>query len=48
MFRIGLLESGITCTIVALIILVPLIIGRGYARIDKRLKKIENKLDKKK
>jgi len=48
MFRIGLLESGITCAIVALILLVPLIISRSYARLNKRLKDIENKLDKKK
>lgn len=48
MLRIGLLESGITCAIVALILLVPLIISRSYARLNKRLKDIENKLDKKK
>jgi hypothetical protein len=48
MFRIGLLESGITCAIVALILVVPLIISRGYTRLNKRLQDIENKLDKKK
>jgi hypothetical protein len=46
MFRIGLLETGITCAIVALVILVPLILARGHARLDRRLKNIEDKLDK--
>ncbi|MFN8411584.1 MAG: hypothetical protein U0Z26_04275 [Anaerolineales bacterium] len=48
MFRIGVLELVSTCSIVALVIIIPLIITRGYARINKRLKNIENKLEKKK
>jgi hypothetical protein len=44
MFRIGLLEAGITCAIVALAMIIPVMIGR----LNKRLKDIENKLDKKK
>jgi hypothetical protein len=44
MFRIGLLEAGITCAIVALAIIIPLMIGR----LNTRLKDIENKLEKKK
>lgn len=44
MFRIGLIEAGLTCAVVTLILLVPLMI----ARINQRLKSIENKLDKKK
>jgi hypothetical protein len=44
MFRIGLIEAGITCAILALALIVPLIISR----VNQRLKNIENKLDKKK
>jgi hypothetical protein len=44
MFRIGLFEAGITCAIVALAMIIPLMIGR----LNKRLKDIENKLEKKK
>lgn len=48
MFRIGVLELGVTCALVALAIVIPLIITRGYARINKRLSKIENNMAKKK
>jgi hypothetical protein len=44
MFRIGLLEAGITCAIVALAIIIPIMM----MRLNRRLKDIENKLDKKK
>jgi hypothetical protein len=44
MFRIGLIEAGITCALLALVLIVPLIISR----VNQRLKNIENKLDKKK
>lgn len=48
MFRIGVLELGLTCALVALAIVIPLIVTRGYARLNKRLKKIEDNLTKKK
>lgn len=48
MFRIGVLELGVTCAFVALTIIIPLIIARGYAQINKRLKNIENTIAKKK
>lgn len=48
MFRIGVLELGVTCALVALAIVIPLIITRGYERINKRLNKIENNIAKKK
>jgi hypothetical protein len=48
MFRIGVLELGLTCALVALAIVIPLIVTRGYARLNKRLKSIENNLAKKK
>ena len=48
MFRIGVLELGLTCALVALAVVIPLIVTRGYARLNKRLKKIEDNLTKKK
>lgn len=46
MFRIGVLELALTCGLVAFAILIPLIVTRGYARLNKRLKSIEKKIDK--
>ena len=48
MFRIGVLELGLTCALVALALVIPLIVTRGYARLNKRLKGIEDHLTKKK
>jgi hydrogenase-4 membrane subunit HyfE len=48
MFRIGVVELGITCGLLFLVIVIPIIVARYYARVDKRLKNIEKKLDKKK
>ncbi len=48
MFRIGILELGVTCGLIALAIFVPLIVWRGYMRLNKRLKDIEAKISKKK
>ncbi len=47
MFRIGILELALTCGLVVLAIIIPLIVSRGYARLNKRLKNIEKKIDKK-
>jgi hypothetical protein len=47
MIRIGILEFGITCALVALAIVIPLLITRGYARLNKRMKNMEDLLDKK-
>lgn len=47
MFRIGIIELGITCGLIALAIIVPLIVTRGYASLNRRLKDIENKISKK-
>lgn len=46
MFRIGIIELGITCGLVALAILIPLIVTRGYAAVNKRLKNLEDKIKK--
>jgi hypothetical protein len=47
-FRIGVLDLGITGVLIALAIVIPLIITRGYARLNKRMKSMEEKLAKKK
>jgi hypothetical protein len=46
MFRIGVIELGITCALIALAFVVPLIITRGYARLNKRMKNLEDKITK--
>jgi hypothetical protein len=48
MFYISTLELTLTCTLIALLFVVPVIVKRSYARMDKRLKDVEKKLDKKK
>jgi hypothetical protein len=48
MFRIGIFELALSCGLIFLVIVIPIIVARYYARVDKRLKNIENKLDKKK
>jgi hypothetical protein len=39
---------ALTCGLLFLVIVIPIIVARFYARVDKRLKNIENKIDKKK
>lgn len=46
MFRIGIVELGITCGLIALAIIVPLIVTRGYAALNRRLKNLEDKFKK--
>jgi hypothetical protein len=48
MFRISLLELVVACGLATLVIIVPLIILRGYASLNGRLKAMEKKLPKKK
>ena len=48
MFRIGILEAAATCAIIVLAIAIPLVVAPSQARLDKRLKRIENKREKKK
>lgn len=47
MIRIGVMELGFTCALIALAIVIPLIITRGVARLSKRMKNIEDKISKK-
>lgn len=48
MIRIGIYELGFTCALISLAIVIPLIITRGVARLNKRLKNLEDKISKKK
>jgi ABC-type transport system involved in cytochrome bd biosynthesis fused ATPase/permease subunit len=47
MFRIGVMELALTCGLLFLVLVIPVIVARYYARVDERLKNIENKIDKK-
>lgn len=48
MFRIGTLELSLTCGLLLLLLIIPWMVTRFYAQLDKRLKNIEKKIDKKK
>ena len=48
MFRIGIFELVFSCGLIFLVLVIPVIVARYYARVDQRLKNIEKKLDKKK
>jgi hypothetical protein len=47
MFRIGIIELGVTCALIALAIVIPLLVTRGYAKLNKRIKNIEERVSKK-
>ena len=48
MFRMSLLELVVACGLATLVIIVPWIVLRGYARLNDRLKAMEKKFPKKK
>lgn len=48
MIHISVLELALTCGLILLLLVAPIIFKRFYASMDKRLKDIENKLEKKK
>ncbi len=48
MFHVSVLELTLTCGLILLVLVIPIMIKRFYARVDKRLKNIEKKIDKKK
>ena len=48
MFHISVVELVFTCGVILLILVVPLMLRRFYMQMDKRLKNIEKKVDKKK
>jgi hypothetical protein len=47
-FRISVLELGLTCALIVLAFVIPLIVSRGYAQLNERLKNLENRFTKKK
>lgn len=48
MFYISTLELSLTCLLAALIFILPMIWKRMYARMDRRVKDLEEKVEKKK
>lgn len=48
MFHISVVELVFTCGVILLILVIPLMLKRFYTQMDKRLKNIEKKVDKKK
>lgn len=48
MFPISVLESAVSWALMALVILIPLIVARGYTDLSRRLNTIEGQLPKKK
>jgi hypothetical protein len=47
MFHISVVELAVTCGLLLLLVIVPVIVARSHARMNQRLKKIERKLGKK-
>jgi hypothetical protein len=48
MFHISVVELAFTCGILLLLLVAPVLWRRFYSQIDKRLKNIEKKTEKKK
>ncbi|MBI5943342.1 MAG: hypothetical protein HY864_03160 [Chloroflexi bacterium] len=48
MVRISVMELGLTCGLLFLVIVIPLMVSRYHAQMNRRLKDIENRLKKKK
>ena len=48
MFRVSTLELAFTCGIIMLVLVIPIMVARFQSHMDKRLKEIEKKIDKKK
>jgi hypothetical protein len=48
MFRVGVVELISACGLLLVVFIIPVMLSRFYARLDKRLKSIEKKIDKKK
>ena len=48
MFHISVVELAFTCGVILLLLVVPVMLRRFYMQMDKRLKNIEKKVDKKK
>jgi hypothetical protein len=48
MFHISVAELALTCGVILLVFIVPVMLRRFYTQVDKRLKNIEKKIEKKK
>ena len=48
MFHISVVELAFTCGVILLFLIVPVMWRRFYTQMDKRLKNIEKKIEKKK
>jgi hypothetical protein len=48
MFHISVAELALTCGVILLVLIIPVMLRRFYAQMDKRLKNIEKKIEKKK
>jgi flagellar biosynthesis protein FliR len=48
MFHISVLELALTCGLILLVFIVPTLLSRTYAKLNKRLNQVEKKIDKKK
>ncbi len=47
MFHISVAELALTCGVILLVLIIPVMLRRFYAQMDKRLKNIEKKIEKK-
>lgn len=47
MFHVSVVELAFTCGVVLLVLVVPVMLKRIYMQMDKRLKNIEKKIEKK-
>jgi len=48
MFHISVVELAFTCGVILLLLIAPVLWRRFYADMDKRIKNIEKKIEKKK
>jgi hypothetical protein len=48
MFHISVAELALTCGVILLFLIAPVIWRRFYANMDRRMKNIEKKIEKKK
>lgn len=47
MFYISALELTLTCALISALFIVPFVIKRAQAKMDRRIRELERKLDKK-
>ncbi len=47
MFHISVVELAFTCGVILLLLIAPVLWKRFYVRMDRRLKNIEKKIEKK-